>query len=151
MAHVCVEPKRRRYSIVQTPVAGKRSTDSSGAPNISHIRKNSDERGEDGEKEREREREIWHSQRAATGTMLTFRKHVRSASTVISVFSEWPESLGPSALLHRMSPPWDSAHKRQRRDGEKDILFLGLHPPVYCSLHPLVLVPRRSYLLTEFE
>jgi len=54
MAHVCVEPKRRRYSIVQTPVAGKRSTDSSGAPNISHIRKNSDERGEDGEKERER-------------------------------------------------------------------------------------------------
>ena len=92
----------------------------------------------------------------ATGTMLTFRKRVRRASTIISVFSEWPESLGPPALLRRKLY-LDCGYRRQGKeremDEEKDIPFLGLylHPPVYCSLHSLVLAPRRSYSLTEFE
>lgn len=49
--------------------------------------------------------------------MLTFRKRVRSASTVISVFSEWPESLGPPALLRRKLY-LDSSYRRREKEKE---------------------------------
>lgn len=46
------ETQETALSIVQTPVAGKCSADSSGAPNISHIRESSGER-----RERQRKRD----------------------------------------------------------------------------------------------
>lgn len=46
--------------------------------------------------------------------MLTLRKRVRNASTVISVFSEWPESLGPPSVLRRkLHLDSDSDNKRE--------------------------------------
>lgn len=51
----CVESRETAVSIVKMPVAGKRRTSSSDAPNISHIRENSVRRKE---REREGEREM---------------------------------------------------------------------------------------------
>lgn len=70
--------------------------------------------------------------------MLTFRKRVRSASTVISVFSEWPESLGPPALLRRKLY-LDCAYRRQgkeRRMERKTFPFsVSIHLFIALSIH----------------
>lgn len=57
---------------------------------------------EDGGSSEERQQPATARRGRGTSTMLTFRKRVRSASTVISVFSEWPESLGPPALHRKL-------------------------------------------------
>lgn len=117
-------PKRKLSTATYTPVAGERIADSSTAlPNISHIRT--------GEEREEREARDGR-QRGYRGTMLTFRKRVRSASTVISVFSEWPESLGPSALRRKL-------HLDSRRvDVSLSLLrsvCLRLPPLIALSIH----------------
>lgn len=93
--------------------------------------------------ERARERDA--ATKTPTGTMLTFRKRVRSASTVISVFSEWPESLGPAAQPRRESH-LDSP-KRGESSVSRSVWAHRLsHSSLLSSLYPcrpLVLVLRR--------
>lgn len=118
---------------IYTPVAGECRTSTSVGPNISAH--SGEER--DGEAER-------RQASATSSTMLTFRKRVRSASTVISVFSEWPESLGPPALPK--ASPWLRETRRER----ETFSFVCTRPSVYRSVY---LSPRcwRSYPLTELN
>ena len=81
--------------------------------------------------------------------MLTFRKRVRSASTVISVFSEWPESLGPPTLLRRKLY-LDCVYRRQgkERDGwrERHSLSRSLFPSTMFIALSIHLSSRRDAL-----
>lgn len=93
-------------------------------------------------RERWRDRETTSKRCATSSTMLTFRKRVRSASTVISVFSEWPESLGPPALPKAL--PWLEKERRREKHSHSYVLVHLFIAPSTC--------PRwRSYPLTELN
>jgi len=83
-----------------------------------------------GRRERWRGRETTSKRCATSRTMLTFRKRVRSASTVISVFSEWPESLGPPALPKAL--PW--LEERVETKEKERLREKHSHPYVFVHL-----------------